>query len=271
MGDRTNSVDSEDVKYSMISEQLDLPSPLREYQWEGVSFFMRSESALLADEMGLGKTVQTAVALSLMLKEPQINRVLVVVPASLRLNWKREIGKWAPEIHCMIVTGNQKDRLAYYCLPIPILIASYEQIQIDVGMLYPCVRFDIVVLDEAQRIKNAGSSTSLACKLLPRDRSWALTGTPVENKPEDLVSIFSFVRRGLISKGLPLFEVHERISPFFLRRNKRKMKRLARLYSSDYHLYWREVVSSLNCSARVLRNWPMFFRKKKKSNRSRLF
>lgn len=204
-----------------ISEELKLPFPLRQYQWEGVSFLARSESALLADEMGLGKTVQTAVALRLLLKEPQFDRVLIVVPAPLRLNWKREIEKWAPEIHCMIVTGNQKDRLAYYCLPIPILIASYEQIQLDVGMLHPCVRFDLVVLDEAQRIKNAGSSTSLACKLFPRDRSWALTGTPVENKPEDLVSIFSFVRQGLISKGLPLFEVHERINSFFLRRNKR--------------------------------------------------
>ena len=213
-------MNSEDVKYSKISERLDLPSPLRKYQWEGVSFFIRSESALLADEMGLGKTVQSAVALSLMLKEPQINRVLIIVPASLRLNWKRELSKWVPDVHCMTVTGNQENRLAYYCLPIPILIASYEQIQADVGSLHPCVRFDLVVLDEAQKIKNASSSISLACKLLPRDRSWALTGTPVENKPEDLISIFSFVKQGLLCKGLPLYEIHDRMQPYFLRRDK---------------------------------------------------
>lgn len=81
--------------------------------------------------------------------------------------------------------------------------------------------FDLVVLDEAQRIKNAGSLLSLACKMLPRRRSWALTGTPVENVVEDLLAIFSFLSPGLLRVHMPRSQMHKTIQPFFLRRRKR--------------------------------------------------
>lgn len=203
-----------------FSERLGLHSPLRDYQWEGVSFLAQNEAALLADEMGLGKTVQTAVALQILLNSPNCDRALIVTPASLCLNWERELAKWAPNLYCRRVLGAKEDRLAFYRLPIPLLIASYEQIRADAGSLHPCVRFDVVVLDEAQRIKNSSSSTFLSCKLLPRKYAWSLTGTPVENKAEDLISIMSFVEPGLIYKGLPLIEIHKRMGKTFLRRTK---------------------------------------------------
>lgn len=202
------------------SVTLALPSPLREYQWNGVTFLIAGESALLADEMGLGKTVQTSVALRLALKEPDCNRALVVAPASLRINWEREIRRWAPELAVRRVLGNARDRAATYLLPVPVLITSYEQVRADSLLLTSDTHFDIVVLDEAQRIKNAGSAASLACKLLSRTRSWALTGTPVENSVDDLVSIFSFLRPGTLQTGMPREMVHQRIRPFFLRRRK---------------------------------------------------
>lgn len=213
-------VGSDIRKHSDFAEELGLPSPLRDYQWEGVSFLTPNEAALLADEMGLGKTVQTAVALQALLKSSNFDRALIVAPASLCLNWQRELAKWAPSFYCQRVRGTKEDRLSFYCLRIPILIASYEQIRTDAGSLHPRVNFDVVVLDEAQRIKNSTSSTYLSCKLLPRKYAWALTGTPIENKSEDLISIISFIKPGLIYKGLSLFEIHKRMGECFLRRTK---------------------------------------------------
>jgi SNF2 family DNA or RNA helicase len=202
---------------------LGLPSPLRQYQWDGVKFLLSAEAALLADEMGLGKTVQTSIALRLAMRKPDCNRALIVAPASLRVNWERELRHWAPELAVRRVIGNARDRAATYQLPIPVLITSYEQARSDMAVMDSSIHFDIVVLDEAQRIKNAGSGSALACKLLPRTVSWALTGTPVENSTDDLVSIYSFVKPQLLQAGLPRHMIHDRIKPYFLRRRKQEV------------------------------------------------
>ena len=144
-----------------------------------------------------------------------------MAPSSLRLNWEDEIHRWAPNTVVRRVTGNEADRLATYMLPIPVLIASYEQIRQDSVKMRSDQVFDLVILDEAQRIKNAGSSLSLACKILPRRRSWALTGTPVENAVEDLLAIFSFLFPGLLRVHMPRSQMHKTIQPFFLRRRKK--------------------------------------------------
>ena len=177
-----------------VEADLNLPAPLLPYQWEGVAFLCRSSSALLADEMGLGKTVQAAVALALLLNGGSgVRRVLVVAPASLTLNWMEEIRRWAPSVTVQRLTGNDRDRAAWYLLPVPVLVGSYEQIREDGLDRIPRGAFDLVVLDEAQRIKNEASRTSLACRLLPRERAWALSATPLENRAEDLVSILGFL------------------------------------------------------------------------------
>jgi SNF2 family DNA or RNA helicase len=204
------------VKHAVAFEES-----LRPYQREGVSFLVRAESALLADEMGLGKTVQAAFALRLALRQPIVNRALIVVPASLALNWQRELERWAPELTVRRLVGTQRQRSAYYDLPVPVLIGSYEQIAADALDRIPEGAFDLVLLDEAQRIKNHSSRTALACRLLPRRIAWALTGTPIENSRADLESIFAFLRPGLIRTTDGRTRVLEAIAPYYLRRKKK--------------------------------------------------
>ena len=116
--------------------------------------------------------------------------------------------------------GSRLDREACYQLPIPVVVGSYEQIRLDTPQLDAGTHFDIVVLDEAQRIKNAESETAFACRQLPFGRAWALTGTPVENSVSDLVSIYRFLNPALLHAGMSRAEIHNRIRPFFLRRRK---------------------------------------------------
>ena len=197
---------------------LDLPFQLRKYQLSGVEFLAQRDSALLADDMGLGKTVQCIAAIYAMERLALLRRVLLVVPKSLRQHWKCEFDVWAPPLRARLVDGSRSSRGAQYLLPIPLLIATYDQIRADADLFGRREVFSLVVLDEAQRIKNSASQTGLACTTIPRHRSWALTGTPLENCPEDLGGIFSFVKPGLLSKSLPIEQVHRSVAPFFLRR-----------------------------------------------------
>ena len=205
----------ENVRLSEVSDLL------RPYQWKGVHFLVRQNSCLLADEMGLGKTVQVAVALSLLLPKSKSGRALIVVPAALRINWEREIDKWAPKLSVRRIRGDTQERFANYSLPINVLIASYEQIRQDALPLSDMVRFDVVVLDEAQKIKNINSETSLAVRILQRDRSWAMTGTPIENSVNDLYAIFRFIKLNLLNQAMNRIEMHRLMKPHFMRRRKK--------------------------------------------------
>lgn len=191
------SADAIDVAHlrHLAEKELAVPASLHDFQWDGVAFLFRSSGALLADEMGLGKTVQAAVALALLLqgRHPVIGRAIIVAPASLTLNWQKEIDRWAPSITVRRVSGDARAREAYYLLPIPVLIASYEQIRFDALDRVPVDTFDLVVLDEAQRIKNSDSATAFACRLLSRNRAWALSATPLENSEGDVASILKFL------------------------------------------------------------------------------
>ncbi|MFC1861732.1 DEAD/DEAH box helicase [Chloroflexota bacterium] len=199
----------------------ELSSLLRPYQRKGINFLLRKRGCLLADEMGLGKTVQVATALSLLIPKSNLGRALVVVPAALRMNWEQELGKWAPRLSVRRIRGDTQERHANYHLPINVLICSYEQVRQDSLFLSNEIHFDILVLDEAQRIKNVNSATALAVRTLRRDRSWAMTGTPVENSVNDLFSIFRFVKLGLLNKAMTKNEMHETMKPYFMRRRKR--------------------------------------------------
>lgn len=111
-----------------------------------------------------GPPVQAAVALRLALKTVGCDRVPIVAPAALTLNWERELARWAPDRTVRHLQGSRLDREACYQLPIPVVVGSYEQIRLDISQCDASTHFDIAVLDEAQRIKNAESETAFACR-----------------------------------------------------------------------------------------------------------
>ncbi len=193
---------------------------LRNYQRVGVQFLISEDGALLADEMGTGKTVQAACALEQLRVRGQLRRALIVVPASLKLNWYRELREWAGGCSVRLLQGNKADRQAWYDLPINVLVASYEQIRTDFSVADPpAVNFEVVVLDEAQRVKNWRSTTTVAVARINRNRTWALSGTPLENVVEELQTLIRLIRPG-IQLGASQPQVLEALQGHFMRRKK---------------------------------------------------
>ncbi|MEK6259332.1 MAG: DEAD/DEAH box helicase [Planctomycetota bacterium] len=177
-------------------QELIMPFEPFPYQYEGIGWLFSKSAALLADEMGLGKTMQTITAIRLLIRSGQIRRVLLVCPKPLLPNWQREFRAWAEELPFVVVEGDTERRRLTWTMPgVPVLIANYESLVRDFASFeegdFP--RFDLVVLDEAQRIKNRGSRTAETARALPRRRSWALTGTPIENRPEELGALYEFL------------------------------------------------------------------------------
>ncbi|GIW78998.1 MAG: helicase [Gemmatales bacterium] len=202
--------------------QVLLPLKPYPYQVEGIAFLMPRHSALLADEMGLGKTMQAIVALRLLFHTGLIRRALVVCPKPLVNNWSRELQVWANDVPFEIIGGDVAARRAAWTISnTPLKLVNYEMLTRDAEFVCDDrVHFDIVVLDEAQRIKNRTSKTAQVIRSIRRERSWAMTGTPIENKPEDLINIFAFVDPGRIPPETPAHRLPALTSDSILRRTK---------------------------------------------------
>ncbi len=172
---------------------LSWPAPLMPFQREGVRVLLDMARVLLADDMGLGKTIQTIAALRIRKSRGDLGSVLVVAPSSVLDQWRRELAKWAPELTAIIVRGSASDRLWKWRAGADVTLTSYGSLRQDVWRSEVAGRhWDTVLADEAQRIKNR-VETSDAVKRLRRARSWALTGTPIENREDELASILEFV------------------------------------------------------------------------------
>lgn len=176
---------------------LEWPAPLLPFQREGVLALLARRALLLADSMGLGKTIQTIAALRILFHRQEIKSALIVCPAGLVTQWRRELARWAPELTVVPVSGDPFERGRRWQVPAHVKLIGYETLRGDVLDLRdsPARRrpWGVVVLDEASRIKNRRSAVAVACKLLPSERRWALTGTPLENSIEDVASLLDFL------------------------------------------------------------------------------
>ena len=175
---------------------LDWPKPLLDYQVIGARQLIERPALLLADDMGLGKTIQAIAALRALIVARRIAGALIVVPAGLLRQWREELRKWAPELRVSTIHGAARDRHWQWRTAAHLYLTSYETLRADFSTRpdAPIARdWDLVILDEAQKIKNPSADISRVCKQLKRVRQWALTGTPLENSIEDLVSLLDFV------------------------------------------------------------------------------
>ncbi|MGI9472112.1 MAG: DEAD/DEAH box helicase [Rubripirellula sp.] len=204
------------------SGQLNFPFDPFPYQLDGIAFLFPRYAAVLADEMGLGKTMQAISTIRLLLCSGELRSVLLVCPKPLVSNWLREFQVWAPEIPVAAIGGNAAKREFQWRSPdVPVKVANYELLMRDrETVLESGLHFDLVALDEAQRIKNRNSTTSEIVRAIPRTRSWALTGTPVENSPDDLVGIFDYLSPGYLRTGMPMNEMAKASRDYIMRRTK---------------------------------------------------
>ena len=170
-----------------------LKVPLYPYQRQGALFAATAGRCLLADDMGLGKTIQAIAAAEILARAAGVERVLVVCPTSLKHQWREEIGRFTDR-SAEVVEGPHAARTACYTTDAFYKITNYDVVHRDLD----CIRRwtpDLVILDEAQRIKNWKTRTARSVKLLPSEFAIVLTGTPLENRLEELHSILQFVDR----------------------------------------------------------------------------
>lgn len=181
-----------DAAPAALRQLRTLKRRLYPYQKEGVERFLAAGQLLLADDMGLGKTTQAIAACHALFESGSVRRGVVIVPASLKAQWLREWND-TTSVPAAVVDGSPEERLRQYRdFDAGFLILNYEQLLRDAEHVQ-ALRPDIVVLDEAQRIKNYATKSAVYVKSLSPAYRLVLTGTPMENRLEELASILDWV------------------------------------------------------------------------------
>ena len=200
---------------------------LHEYQLVGVDWLVARSAAILADDMGLGKTAQAITALRRLHNQSPTNSALVICPKQLMANWERELRRWAPELSWSRLAPPSRWRAQAWGIlykRVHVLITNYEQIGalVELGADHT---FGVVILDEAHRIRNATAQVTSDLRGISRERTWALTGTPLERASSDVWTILSTVeprRFDLTRKPSSEESLRARARPYILRRLKRE-------------------------------------------------
>ena len=177
------------VEEKYNNEQLDilLDTQLYPYQKEGIRFAAKAGRAIIADEMGLGKTIQAIGTAELLLREGFVDNILIVCPTSLKYQWKREIERFTHR-EVLVIEGLHTRRLKQYKMPQPYKIVSYNSVCNDLKVLRR-METDMVIMDEVQRLKNWDTQIACAARHINSQYTVLLSGTPLENKLEELYSI----------------------------------------------------------------------------------
>lgn len=231
----------ENIEAIAVPESLN--TTLRDYQKEGLNWLNFLDGfnfgGCLADDMGLGKTIQI-LAFILSQREKKVNNTnLIVVPASLVFNWQREIEKFAPSLKLLIIYGADRIKTQLDFSAYEVVLTSYGTLLSDVKFLKE-YRFNYIILDESQNIKNTDSQRYKAARLLQSRNKIVLTGTPIENNTFDLYGQLSFACPGLLGSkeqfkqiySVPIdqfkdtkraAELQQKIKPFVLRRTKEQV------------------------------------------------
>jgi SNF2-related domain/Helicase conserved C-terminal domain/SWIM zinc finger len=180
--------------------------PLLPYQLDGVAFAASAGRAILADDMGLGKTIQGVGVAELLAREAEIKKVLVICPASLKSQWRMEIYRFCDR-DVQLIGGAAAERGGQYGNDCFFTVCNYEQVLRDI-LAIEQIPWDLIILDEGQRIKNWESKTSRVIKSLRSRFALVLSGTPLENRLDDLYSVVQFIDDRRLGPGFRFFNRH---------------------------------------------------------------
>jgi len=183
-----------------------LKTELLPYQLDGIAFAAGVGRAVLADDMGLGKTIQGIGVAELLSRESAVEKVLVVCPTSLKSQWRSEIHRFCDR-DCQLVLGSAPQRATQYDNDSFFTICNYEQVLRDTKSIKQ-VHWDLIILDEGQRIKNWAAKTSRMIKSLRSRFALVLSGTPLENRLDDLFSVVEFVDDRRLGPSFRFFNTH---------------------------------------------------------------
>ena len=235
----TESIRANPAEHSLRTGLLKVP--LLPYQLDGVAFAAGAGRAILADEMGLGKTIQGVGVAELLAIEAGIKKVLVICPASLKSQWRSEIQRFSDR-SVQLVSGDAASRADQYRGDAFFTVCNYEQVMRDI-LSVDALKWDLIILDEGQRIKNYESKTSIVIKSLRSRFALVLSGTPLENRLDELFSVVQFIDDRRLGPGFRFFNQHrmvdekgkvlgyrnlgelrERLKPILLRRTRESVK-----------------------------------------------
>ncbi len=188
-----------------LRKQL-LKTKLLPYQLDGIAFAVGAGRAVLADDMGLGKTIQGVGVAELLAQHGGIRKVLVVCPTSLKSQWRSEIERFS-ERSCQLVFGSLAERPAQYENDEFFTVCNYEQVLRDLPAIER-VKWDLIILDEGQRIKNWEAKTTHVVKRLKSSFALVLSGTPLENRLDELYSVVQFVDDRRLGPAFRFFNRH---------------------------------------------------------------
>jgi len=188
-----------------------LKVPLYPYQAEGALFAVRVGRALIGDDMGLGKTIQAIAATEILARHFGVSKVLVVCPTSLKYQWQSEITRFSGrkgDNAARVINGGRAQRQKDYALDDFCKITNYEKLKPDLDLIATWAP-ELVIVDEAQRVKNWNTIAARALKRIDSSYAIVLTGTPLENKLEELISIVQFVDQHRLGPTWKLLHEHQ--------------------------------------------------------------